>query len=104
MNSVQPVELQRTKNRELIILWSDGFEQTIPFRKLREACQCAKCIENRKENKEMPRGMLPVLTPAEAMPLEIVKMEPAGNYAYNILFSDVHSSGIFPLELIRAIR
>jgi DUF971 family protein len=104
MTPVQPVELQKTRNRELFIRWSDGLEQTIPFRRLRDACQCAKCIEKRNESKVSKPGLLPVLTPAETLPLEILKMEPVGNYAYSIHFSDGHSSGIFSLELLRAIR
>jgi DUF971 family protein len=46
---------------------------------------------------------LPVLSIAETMPLDIVLMHPVGNYAYNIHFSDGHSSGIFTFELLRSL-
>jgi DUF971 family protein len=46
---------------------------------------------------------LTVLSPAEARPLRPVGMKPVGNYAYGIAFSDGHSSGIYSLELLRAL-
>jgi len=30
-------------------------------------------------------------------------MDPVGNYAYRILFSDGHDTGIFTLELLREL-
>jgi len=106
-----PVGLERTDDRHLIIRWQDGFEQRIPFRVLRDGCRCAHCqedkhslykpIEDSKPAK--PTGELRVLSAAEAHPVEITSMKPAGNYAYNIAFSDGHSSGIFSFELLRSL-
>jgi DUF971 family protein len=105
-----PVHLEKTDDRKLLIRWSDEFEQAIAYRKLRDNCQCAKCIDERMEAlKEQPGGeaklsnTLPVLSIAETMPLDIVLMHPVGNYAYNIHFSDGHSSGIFTFEMLRAL-
>lgn len=103
MSDLFPVELQRTENRELFIRWSDGSEQTIPFRNLRDSCQCATCMEKKTSQTEKPAGMLNILSPAEARPLQIETMKPVGNYAYNISFSDGHSTGIFSFELLRSI-
>ena len=36
-------------------------------------------------------------------PLTISKMEPVGNYAYSIEFSDGHGTGIYTLELLRGL-
>ena len=47
--------------------------------------------------------MLPVLSMAEARSLTIAKMEPVGNYAYSIEFSDGHNTGIYTLELLRQL-
>jgi DUF971 family protein len=33
----------------------------------------------------------------------IEAMSPVGNYAYKIAFSDQHSTGIYPLELLRGL-
>jgi DUF971 family protein len=105
-----PVRLEKTENGELFIQWSDSTEQTISFRKLRDNCRCANCIEKRMEPaKESFSGekklsnILPVLSLQETMPLDIIAMSPVGNYAYSIRFSDGHSAGIFPDELLKSI-
>ncbi len=87
-----------------MITWSDEVTQRIPFRKLRDNCRCATCIEKRTQSVEpVQTNALPVLTAAEARPLDILQMHPVGNYAYNIHFSDGHSSGIFTYELLRSL-
>ena len=105
-----PVHLEKTADRSLLIQWSDDVEQTISFRKLRDNCRCANCIDKRMEAlNETTKGekkltnVLPVLSIAETMPLDIVQMHPVGNYAYNIHFSDGHSAGIFTFELLRSL-
>jgi DUF971 family protein len=40
---------------------------------------------------------------SEARPLAITGMQPMGNYAYSISFSDGHDTGIFSFELLRAL-
>jgi DUF971 family protein len=95
--------LKRTSQRELEIRWSDDFEQRIPFRVLRDACQCARCMDG-KNKPDQPVGMLRILTAAETMPIEIASMKPVGNYAYNIEFSDGHSTGLFTFELLRSLK
>lgn len=109
-NEPYPVRLEKTDDRCLLIEWSDGVEQRTRFRKLRDNCHCATCLDKRLESsKETSDGkpklsnVLPVLSMAETMPVDIVKMQPAGNYAYNIRFSDGHSSGIFTFELLRSL-
>jgi len=100
---MQPTELNTTENRELIIRWNDGVEQTIPFRRLRKNCQCAACNQERIAPVKAPASSLTVLSAAEARPLMIDKMHPVGNYAYNIHFSDGHQAGIFTFEMLRRI-
>ncbi|MFT5303656.1 MAG: DUF971 family protein [Mariniblastus sp.] len=110
-DSPLPVSLTKTEDRCLVIKWNDDVEQKLPFRKLRDSCRCANCIDKRMESlKETNEGQaklsneLPILTMAEARPLDIVQMHPVGNYAYNIHFSDGHSAGIFTFELLRSIE
>ena len=110
----QPAHLEKTEDRSLLIQWSDEVEQKITFRKLRDNCRCANCIDKRMEainekSSETVEGAkkltneLPVLSMADTLPLDIVKMHPVGNYAYNIHFSDGHSAGIFTFELLRSL-
>ena len=108
-----PVGLHKSDDRHLVIDWSDGQQQRISFRSLRDNCRCAHCtekhkmykpVEQTKAPKPKPTSMaLPVLSAAEARPIEIVSMTPAGNYGYKIAFSDGHSSGIYSFELLRSI-
>jgi len=99
----QPIELKKTDGRSLFIAWSDSVEQTIPFTALRKGCRCANCMKKREQEIQSPEpaNALPVLSAAEARPLDIEQMHPVGNYAYNIHFSDGHSAGIFTFEMLR---
>lgn len=98
-----PVELQRTDQRELLIRWSDGVEQKIRFALLRKACPCATCREKVSSEPTRSTTLLPVISAAEAQPLQIIGMNPVGNYAYNIAFSDGHDSGLFTFEYLRSL-
>jgi DUF971 family protein len=95
-----PVELQRIEPRGLKIVWSDGRQRLYSIAQLRKACPCATCRE--KHAAAPPSlGTLPILSAAEARPLQIVAMRPVGNYAYGIAFSDDHSSGIYTFDYLR---
>lgn len=109
-----PVHLEKTDDRSLLIRWSDDVEQKTSFRKLRDNCRCANCIDKRMkeineasdqtpDGKKKLSNVLPVLSHAQTIPLDIEKMHPVGNYAYSIHFSDGHSAGIFTFELLRSL-
>ncbi|MFN7626619.1 MAG: DUF971 domain-containing protein [Pirellula sp.] len=100
---IHPVGLEKTDSRCLRITWSDGQIQDIPFGKLRGACPCATCKEKKKGEAARPKSSLSILSAAEAVPLDIAQMRPVGNYAYNVAFSDGHSSGLFTIELLRGL-
>ncbi len=114
-SEIVPVGLEKSDDRHLVIDWSDGHQQRIPFRMLRDNCRCAHCIDKHKmykpvgeaetlEPQPKPKSLaLPVLSDAEARPIDIASMAPAGNYGYKVAFSDGHSSGIYSFELLRAI-
>lgn len=103
MSGVVPVRIDKLDSRKLAIEWSDGVVQQLSFRTLRDGCQCATCNDKRiKELDDKKNSVLPILTAAEAQPLDILKMHPVGNYAYNIQFSDGHNTGIFTFELLRS--
>ena len=44
-----------------------------------------------------------MLSAAEARPLKISGMTPVGNYAYSIVYSDGHDSGIYTFEHLREL-
>ena len=95
-----PTKLELTGDHRLRIAWSDGQIREYAVRELRDHCPCATCREKRKAP---PPSLtqLPIISEAEAQPLRITAMQPVGNYAYSIHFSDGHNTGIYTLESLR---
>jgi DUF971 family protein len=99
-----PIKLARSGIAAISIHWSDGEQREYAFQELRDACPCATCREKRSQPAEpKAASLLPVLSLADVQPLQIAKMDPVGNYAYSIEFSDGHNTGIYPLELLKQI-
>ena len=68
---------------------------------LRDACPCATCRE--KRTVPANRNPLQVLETSDLVVLTIREMQPVGQYAYKIFFSDGHDSGIYTLEYLREL-
>ena len=99
-NQAVPTALRR-EGDGLRIDWADGSSTFTAWRTLRKACPCAGCTEDGKK----PPDPFRVLTPQEvaAGAPAPVSMVPVGHYAYQITWNDGHSSGIYPLELLRKL-
>ena len=93
-----PKTLRRDGDR-LVIEWSDGFVGSINWKALREACPCAGCREERQK----PADPFRLLKPEELVPLAPVSMPRVGRYAYKVVWSDGHDTGIFTLEHLRQL-
>lgn len=65
---------------------------------LRDSCPCSICREKRTA---LPMREVP--EPDELRSLTLSGMEPVGNYAYSIAFSDGHNTGIYTFDLLRAL-
>ena len=106
---ILPESIARDGENAIKITWTDGRTTRLTAARLRAACPCATCREKKRgdesssEKPAMPK-MLPVLKPAEAQPLTITSMRPVGTYAYNIAFSDGHSSGLYQLEMLYSLE
>lgn len=101
--NIEPQAIDREGDSTIVITWSDGKVTSWTAAALRKACPCATCREKKRGEAEKTAGeltALPVLSAAEAKPLRIEAMRAVGNYAYNITFSDGHSSGIFQFALL----
>ncbi|MBX7167251.1 MAG: DUF971 domain-containing protein [Pirellulales bacterium] len=101
MTAPVPSQLQLVDERTLRIEWSDGLVRDYSIQELRTACPCATCREQRLAPR--PPSQLTVLSPVEAQPLRLRGMQPVGNYAYGLDFSDGHTSGIYTIELLRTL-
>lgn len=93
---VTAVGIHRVGDAALGIDWADGATSEIPLREIRLACGCAVCCD------ELTGA--PLLDP-ESIPATIraYRIAPVGNYALTFDWSDSHSTGIFPWEMLRAL-
>ncbi len=99
---VYPTKLERAGDDGLLMEWSDGQKRRYTVRQLRDQCPCATCREKRSAPKQ-PTTMLPVLSMEDTQPMRIAGMKPVGTYAYSIVFSDGHDSGIYTFEQLRSL-
>lgn len=84
---------------KLVIDWSDGLRSTYAWTDLRANCPCAGCREERLK----PPDPFRILKPSEIGPLKPVSIESVGHYAYKIVWSDGHDSGLFTIEHLRQL-
>jgi DUF971 family protein len=99
----QPVKLA-LNNNVLTIEWSDGPPLHYNVADLRRNCPCATCRTTRTQRRggqESEEGEGPSLAVDPAVAIRA--MAPVGNYAYKILFSDGHDTGIYTLDWLREL-
>jgi len=94
-----PIALRKDGPDRLVIDWDDGHHSVYTFRRLRAACPCAGC----REERERPPDPLRVLKPGELGPPAPVSMPRVGRYAYKIAWNDGHDTGIYTLEYLRSL-
>ncbi len=95
--ALRPISLRKEGEDRLIIEWSDGHRGEVAWAHLRQQCPCAGCREERLQ----PPDPFRILKPSELVPLQPVSITPVGYYAYKIVWSDGHDSGLFTLEHLR---
>ena len=104
---IRPTGMKLLRDIVLEVTWSDNIQHQIPLEALRKSCPCATCREKRiaehSPAEPDPSDALHVLSLAEARPLRIESMQPMGNYAYGIKFSDGHDTGIFTIDFLRRL-
>lgn len=98
--SPQPTALALLPDGRLRIDWSDQTVRAYLPRELRDASPDALTREKKSAAAERPVNELTVLSPEEMAPVTIKGMQPVGHYAYQIIFSDGHDSGIFTYEYL----
>ena len=91
-----PVEMTRSGEHDLAVLWKDGHRSVFPARVLRMACPCADCVDEITGAPLLDAAKLP----EDVHPVKIVAV---GHYAVQISFSDGHGSGIYTYELLRKL-
>ncbi len=93
-----PESLELTDHNSVLqIGWDDGHTSRHRLDVLRAACPCANC-----------RGHSPAqslnLQPEQFANIQLTDLAPVGRYAYNLVFSDAHSTGIYTLKFLRELE
>jgi len=93
-----------SKSKGIKIDWKDGHHSEYQLVYLRDRCPCATCsgahgTRPRPHTVETPATPFPLFKPA----LKMLGVEPVGNYAIRINWSDGHNSGIYSYEHFRRI-
>lgn len=92
-----PLRINNDSDQQaLTVSWKDGHQGLLPFRHLRMACQCARCVHE-------ITGEL--LIQSDAIPADIhaVELSLTGNYALKVRWSDGHDTGLFTWDRMRQL-
>lgn len=105
----RPQALAQHDANHVKITWNDGKLGYIAWSKLRNACPCAACNEDRH------RITAPLVKPTSTgLSLTVLKetpkgdpkpkaVTPLGNYAYKIVWNDGHDTGIYTFEFLHSL-
>ncbi len=89
--------LQVTPDGSVLRLsWDDGVRTSVSARTLRLQCPCAACVDEWTHQ----RTLDPAAVSAQ---VTLAEVQPAGNYALHIRFSDGHTTGIFNWKTLREL-
>ena len=100
--STDPEHIAISKSKGIKIDWKDGHRSEFGLQYLRDHCPCATCTGAHGTPvppKESVAGPFQMYKPA----LKMLGVEPVGNYAIRINWSDGHNTGIYSYEHFRRI-
>ena len=83
---------------ELAIRWNDGQESYLPLPRLRRACPCASCCGEPDALGHVDKPHVSY-DPVRSFQLRSYGM--VGGYAFQPVWGDGHSTGLFPFGLLR---
>lgn len=93
-----PESLKLTDDDSILqIVWDDGQISRRRLDSLRAACPCALCKGHH------PSQSLN-LKPEQFPGIRIADLAPVGRYAYHIVWSDGHDTGIYTLKMLREME
>ena len=101
MPSTDPEHIAISKSKGITIDWKDGHASAYGLDYLRRNCPCATCTGAHGTPPASPAATTPF--PLYKPALKMLSVEPVGNYAIRINWSDGHSTGIYSFEHFRKI-
>lgn len=88
-------EIRRLEAEQALRLtWSDGHSAELDYDYVRGYCPCAGC---------QGHGSMSIEFHQPAEPVQAETIEPVGNYAISIVWSDHHATGIYRFDFLRDI-
>ena len=96
--STDPEHIAISKSKGIKIDWKDGHTSDYGLVYLRDKCPCATCAGTHG-TPPVAAGPFQLFQPA----LRIEDVEPVGNYAIRLRWSDGHNTGIYSYEHFRRI-
>ena len=82
------------EERQFRLTWDDGFSAEVDYDAVRGYCPCAGC---------QGHGTGEVRYQNPPAPVEPLSIQPVGNYAISIQWSDGHDTGIYRFDYLRQI-
>ena len=86
---------------ELAIRWSDGAESYLELEMLRRACPCAGCCG---EPDALGRVDVPRVSYDPERSFQMQGYNTVGGYAFQPLWGDGHSTGLYSYDLLRRLE
>jgi DUF971 family protein len=96
-----PEHIAISKSKGIKIDWKDGHHSDYGLTYLRDKCPCATCTGAHGTPPREPEANNPF--PMFKAALKMLTVEPVGNYAIRIGWSDGHNSGIYTFDHFREI-
>ncbi|MFN2451825.1 MAG: gamma-butyrobetaine hydroxylase-like domain-containing protein [Candidatus Dormibacteria bacterium] len=99
LSALQPARFDYDEEaRALLVEWTDGVIQRIPFGFLRRNCPCAACAGELNFSGRFATN--PRLRPGED---ELADISLVGSYGLNLVWADGHNTGIYTYPRLRAL-
>jgi DUF971 family protein len=99
--NADPEHIAISKSKGITIDWKDGHTSRYDVEYLRDKCPCAACTGAHGTPPRAAGGGSPFQMYKPV--LKILGVEPVGNYAIRINWSDGHNTGIYSWEHFREI-
>ena len=103
--STDPEHIAISKSKGIKIDWKDGHRSEYGLQYLRDKCPCASCTGAHGTPPRQPEAVQAANNPFQMYKpaLKILGVEPVGQYAIRIDWSDGHNAGIYSYEHLRHI-
>ena len=94
-----PTIIRLADPETLSIAWADGHAGLLPLKMLRDECPCAGC----KGETILFDSYVPQSQPELPGKYSLVKAEPVGHYALQVVWGDGHATGIYTWQSLRSL-